>query len=197
MSTSAKQGSLTLALLPSVILYVVAVTLILLTRDGTSGILPYWQAFVLLAAFISLLSGFRQAYINDRSRLMYFIKQVIHWGALIGALWLWQTQSVTSGMGEAKYTLVLMYLLAVSSITAGLYLDFRTLFFGIYMGICAYLLTASANLAILAPIGKTLHVANPTTKPLTMIALMALVAFVLSTFFLLTQRGSVAAKRSR
>ncbi len=197
MSTSAKQGSLTLALLPSIILYAVAVVLILLTRDGTSGILSYWQTFVLLAAFISLLSGFRQAYINDRSRLMYLIKQIIHWGVLIGALWLWQTQSVTSSLNEAKYTLVLMYMLAISAITAGLYLDFRAIFFGIYMGICASLLTASANLAVLAPIGKTLHIANPTTKPMTMIALMALIAFVLSTFFLLTQRGSVAAKRSR
>lgn len=195
MSTSAKQGSFTVALLPSLILYAGAVALILLTRDGTSGIGKYWELYVPIVAFFSLLSGWGQAYAADRSLLMYLVKQIIHWGSLIALLWL--LQSGLASLGDAKYGLLIACLLAMTSLIAGLYIDFRSIFFGAYLALCAYLLASPANVAVLAPIGKTLHIADPTTKPVTMIVVMAVVAFVVSAFFLATQRGAVSSKRNR
>jgi hypothetical protein len=195
VSTSAKQGSLTVALLPSFVLYACAVALILLTRDSTSGIGKYWELYVPIVAVISLLSGWGQAYVADRSRLMYLIKQVIHWGSLIALLWL--LQSGLASLGDAKYGLLLACLLAMSSLIAGLYLDLRSFFFGAYLATGAYLLAAPANTAILAPIGKALHIADAPSKPVTMIVVLAVVAFVISAFFLVTQRGAVNSKRNR
>ncbi len=125
------------------------------------------------------------------------IKQIIHWGLLLGILWMFQTQGISAALGDQKYTLVLLYLLSMAAITAGLYLDFKALFFGAFMGICTYLLAAPTNVAILDPIGRTLRIADPQTKPLTMIIVMGLIAFVAGAFVLISLRGSIRAKRSR
>ncbi|AFL73844.1 hypothetical protein [Thiocystis violascens] len=197
MSKSAKQGSLLVALLPSVILYVGAIVLLALTRESLGGTVHYWEIFVAVVAVISLLSGWGQTYAANRSYLMYLIKQFIHWGLLIGVLWMFQTQGISSALGDQKYTLVLLYLLSMSAIVAGLYIDFKALFFGAFMAICTYLLAAPANVSILEPIGKTLRIADPQTKPLTMIIVMGVIAFVAGALVLISVRGSIMAKRSR
>ena len=197
MSQTKKQGSLTIALLPSVILYVSAIVLFALTREDLGGTIHYWEVLVAVAAVISLLSGWGQTYAANRSHLMYLIKQIIHWGLLLGVLYLFQTQGITAALGDQKYTVVLLTLLSMTAIFAGLYIDFKALFFGAFMAICTYLLAAPANVSILEPIGKTLRIADPQTKPLTMIIVMGLIAFVAGALVLISVRGSIMAKRNR
>ncbi len=196
MSTK-KQGSLTMALLPSIILYVCAIVLVLLTRESLGGMVHYWETFVALVAVISLLSGWGQTYAANRSYLMYLVKQIIHWGSLLTVLWLFQTYGISTTLGDAKYTLALLALLSMTAVLAGLYIDFKAIFFGVFIGICTYLLAAPANIAILKPIGDRLHIADATTKPLTMIIVMGLIAFVASALVLISLRGSIMAKRNR
>ncbi|MCG6896114.1 MAG: hypothetical protein LJE61_07625 [Thiocapsa sp.] len=192
---SADQGSLMMALLPSVILYVGAVVLIVLTRQDVAGTIPYWEGFVPVVAFISLLSGFGQAYVRDQSYLFYVLKQIVHWGVLIGLLWLLHTQGVRAALDDQKYLLLLLYLLALGSLLAGLHLDWKFLFFGAFLAFATYLIAMPENTAILAPIGNAFGIADAPSKPQTMIIGTSVVAFLASTLLLIGMRGAALSKR--
>jgi hypothetical protein len=192
-----KQSSLTIALLPSVILYACTIVLVALTRENLGGTVHYWEFLVPLVAVISLFSGWSQAYVRNNSRFMYLIKQILHWGLLMGLLWLLQVQGITTTLGDQKYTLALLYLLSLTALLAGLNLDLKQLFFGAFLALCTYLLAAPANVAILKPIGDALRITDAQSKPLTMIIVMGLIAFAASALVLMSTRGSVMAKRTR
>jgi hypothetical protein len=192
---STDQGSLMVALLPSVILYVAAVVLIMLTREDVTGTIPYWETFVPVVAFISLLSGFGQAYLRDQSYLFYTLKQILHWGIVIGLLWLLHTHGVRAALDDQKYLLVLLYLLGLATLLAGLHMDWKFIFFGAFLAFCTYLLAAPENTAILASIGETFGIANAQDRPMTMIIGTAVVAFLASTMVLIGTRGATLSKR--
>ncbi len=192
---STDQGSLMMALLPSVILYVAAVVLIALTRDDATGTIPYWETFVPVVAFISLLSGFGQAYVRDQSYLFYTLKQVLHWGIVIGMLWLLHTHGVRAALDDQKYLLVLLYLLGLATLLAGLHMDWKFVFFGAFLAFCTYILAAPENTAILVPIGETFGIANAQDKPMVMMIGTAVVAFLASTMVLIGMRGAILSKR--
>ena len=189
------QGSLMMALLPSVVLYVAAVILIALTRDDATATIPYWESFVPVVAFISLLSGFGQAYVRDQSYLFYTLKQVLHWGIVIGLLWLLHTHGVRAVLDDQKYLLVLLYLLGLATLLAGLHMDWKFVFFGAFLAFCTYILAAPENVAILAPIGETLGIANAQDKPMAMMIGTAVAAFLASTVVLVGMRGAILSKR--
>jgi hypothetical protein len=192
---SVDQGSLLIALLPSVILYVGAVVLIALTRDDAAGTVPYWETFVPFVAFISLLSGFGQAYVRDQSYVLYVFRQILHWGIVIGLLWLLHAHGVRAALDDQKYLLILLYLLGLASLLAGLHMDWKFIFFGAFLAFCTYILAAPENVAILAPIGEAFGIANAQDKPLTMISGTAVVAFLASTLILIGMRGAILSKR--
>lgn len=192
---STDQGSLMMALLPSVILYIAAVVLIMLTRNDPTGTIPYWETFVPVVAFISLLSGFGQTYVRDQSYVFYIIKQIIHWGVLIGLLWLLHTHGVRAALDDQNYLLVLLYLLGLTTLLAGLHLDWKFIFFGAFLAFCTYLLAAPENVAVLNSIGDTFGIANAADKPVAMIIGLAVVAFLASTLLLIGMRGAILSKR--
>jgi hypothetical protein len=192
---SVDQGSLMMALLPSVILYVGAVVLIALTREDAAGTVPYWETFVPFVAFISLLSGFGQAYVRDQSYVFYVFRQILHWGIVIGLLWLLHAHGVRAALDDQKYLLILLYLIGLASLLAGLHMDWKFIFFGAFLAFCTYILAAPENVAILAPIGETFGIANAQDKPLTMIIGTAVVAFLASTLILIGMRGAILSKR--
>lgn len=189
------QVSFRIAVLPSIILYVAAVVLIVLTRNGMQGTLPYWETFVLVVALISLFSGFGQAYLRDQSYFFYMLKQIIHWGVVIGLLWLLNTQGIRDALGDQKYLLMLVYLLGLGSLLAGLHMDWKLVFFGAFVSLGAYLLAAPENVAILGTIGDTFGIANAGEMPQTMIIGLAVVAFLASTMILIGVRGAVLSKK--
>jgi hypothetical protein len=184
------------ALLPSFILYASTVILVALTRGDLGGTTKYWEFMVPLTAVISLMSGWGVAYARNNSRLMYLIKQILHWGVLMGLLWLLQTQGVVTTLG-AKYTLVLLYLLSMTVIFAAFYLDTKQIFFGTFLAFCTYLMAAPANVAILKPIGDMLRITDAQSQPLTMIAVVGLIGFALNAVFVMGTRSAVISKRAR
>ncbi len=197
MSSSSKQSSLMLALLPLLILYVGTVVLYALTREDASGTAVYWGYFVPVVAFIALITGWGNAFARGDSRLFYLIKQIIIWGAFIWVLMLLQKMGVETSLGGQKATVAIVMLLALVSLLDGLYLDAKMIFFGVFLGLCGYLLADPSHSAVLAKIGTTFKVVDAQNKPLTMIAVLGGVAFLVSVFLLFSVRGSIAAKRAR
>ncbi|MBK1716529.1 hypothetical protein CKO27_02490 [Thiocystis violacea] len=185
-----------LALLPLVLLYACTVTLYALTRDDLGGTSAYWGYFVPVVAFISLITAWGNAYARGDSRLFYLIKQIIIWGAFIWVLMLLQKIGADTALGGQKATVAIVLMTALVSLLVGLYLDSKMFFYGAYLGLCGYLLADPSHSAVLAKIGETFKVVDAPNKPLTMMIAIAVVAFLVSAFLLMSTRGSVAAKRA-
>ncbi|MBK1644005.1 hypothetical protein CKO25_04905 [Thiocapsa imhoffii] len=190
------QGSLLIALLPLVILYVAAITLISLTRSDLSGTIPYWETFLPVVAFISLLSGFGPAYVRDQPSLLYVLQQALHWGILIGLLWLLHTQGVRASLNEQEYLIMMLYLLGLGSLLAGLHMDWKFAVFGAFMVFCTFVLSSPENTALLGTIGDTFGITNAQEHPMTFIAITGCVAFLASTLILIGTRGAIMSKRA-
>ncbi|MCF1184059.1 hypothetical protein L0E83_11535 [Marichromatium gracile] len=191
------QSPLMVAILPSVFLYIAAVVLVFFAREDFAATTQYWEFFIPVVAFISILSGWSQAYAFDHSRFFYLIKQLLHWGALGGLLWLFYDHGIRDALSAEQYNLVQLYLLGLAALIAGLYLDTKMLFFGAFIACCAYLLADPANSAVLTSVGDAFGIENAQDKPMTMIIAAALVAFVANLFVLIAMRGAVMAKRGR
>jgi len=197
VTTSTKsQGSLMLALFPLFILYAGTVALFALTRENTSGIALYWGYFVPVIGLISLVTAWGNAYVRGDSRLFYLIKQIIIWGAFIWVLDILHKMGVDAAMGGQKAAVTLVMMTALVALLVGLYLDIKMVFYGAFLGFCGYLLADPRHSAILVKIGEPFKVVDPANKPVTMVIAVAIAAFIVAAFFMLSTRGSVAAKRS-
>lgn len=197
MTTSAKsQGSLMLALFPLIILYAGTVALFALTRENASGIATYWGYFVPVIGLISLVTAWGNAYARGDSRLFYLAKQIIIWGALVWVLTILHAMGVDSALGGQKAAVTLIMMTALVALLVGLYLDTKMVFYGAFLGFCGYLLASPSHSAILVKLGEPFKVVDPANKPVTMVIALAIVAFLVAAFLLLSTRGSVAAKRS-
>ena len=197
MTTSAKsQGSLMLALFPLIILYAGTVALFVLTRENASGIALYWGYFVPVIGLISLVTAWGNAYVRGDSRLFYLAKQIIIWGALAWVLTILHKMGVDSALGGQKAAVTLVMMTALVALLVGLYLDTKMVVYGVFLGFCGYLLADPSHSAILVKLGEPFKVVDPANKPVTMVIALAIVAFLVAAFFLLSTRGSVASKRS-
>lgn len=187
--------SLPLALAPYIILFGAAVILLALAEDSLSATIPYWELMIPFAAFFSLLSGWGQAYVSNQSRLWYLIRQAIHWGALMGVLYLLQVFGVREALGDAKYLVFLLYVFGLGTLFAGLHSDLKLLFFGSFLIFCAYLLMVPTNNVVLATLGETFKIADATSKPMMMTLLVAGAAFIATFMILVSMRGAILSKR--
>ncbi|NEX18935.1 hypothetical protein G3480_01150 [Thiorhodococcus mannitoliphagus] len=186
-----------LALLPIIILYAVTIILYALTREDLAGTASYWEYFVPVVAFISIITAWANAYARGDSRLLYLIRQIIIWGAFLWMLLTLQAAGVEAALGSEKTTITLILMLAMVAMLVGLYLDAKMFFYSLFLGLCGYLLADPANVAVLGKIGETLKIEDAANKPMMMIMLLAIGTFLISIFLLLSTRGSVAARRSR
>lgn len=186
---NSKQSSLMMALLPSLVLYLSAFVLIFLSREDLAGTMQYWEFFIPVVAVFSLMSGWGQAYAYNRSRLMYFIKQVLHWGALGGLLWLFNEIGVRDALTDNQYTIMQIYLLTFAALSAGLYLDFKLLFLAVFLFISVYSMTDPSHAVILTTIGEHIGMADAQNKPMTMMAALAGIGFAASALVLMMLRA--------
>jgi hypothetical protein len=189
-------GSLFVALIPSIVLYVAAVVLFSLTRQDLAESIHYWEIFVPAVALIALISGFGQAYVRGQTTVGYMLIQIIHWGILIGLLWILHTHGIRATLGDQKYLVILLYLLALTSLLAGLHMDWKFMFFGAFVAFCTYLIAAPENAAILTPIGEAFGIADAQNKPMGFMIGTAVVAFLASTLVLIGTRGAVLSKKA-
>ena len=197
MTTSAKpQGSLMLALFPLIILYAGTVGLFALTRENAGGIAVYWGYFVPVIGLISLVTAWGNAYARGDSRLFYLGKQVIIWGALVWVLTILHKMGADSALGGQKAAVTLIMMTALVALLVGLYLDTKMVVYGAFLSFCGYLLADPSHSALLVKIGEPFKVVDPANKPVTMVIAVAIVAFLVAAFFMLSTRGSVAAKRA-
>jgi hypothetical protein len=194
-AAKSNQAPLLVAILPLLVLFVTAVVLFWLSKQDISGTFRYWEIFVPVVGAISLISGWGQAYLNDNPRLWYLVKQVVSWGALIALLYLLNSQGIRAAISDQQYTAVILYLLAFASLLVAIHMDLKLLVFAVFLVFCAFLIAVPENNPTLLAMGNRFGIADATTKPVMMTAIVACVGFVASFAILLMMRGALLTKR--
>jgi hypothetical protein len=188
---------LSVALLPLLVLFVAAYVLFWLSQDDIGATFKYWEIFVPVVAVVSLLSGWTQAYVGSHNRLWYLLRQVIHWGALIGLLYVLNTEGYRELMNDQQYTALMIYLLALGTLLAAIQMDIKLIFFAVFLVFCGYLIAVPTDNPTLIGVGNIMRIAEPQTKPLLVTGALAVAGFVASLFTVLVMRGAVIAKKAR
>lgn len=184
-----------ISLLPLLVLFGATLALFWLSQQDMTATYKYWEFFVPVVAVLSLVSGWGQAYVSDNSRLWYVFKQFVQWGLLIGLLYILNTQGIRALMNDQQYTSIVLYLLAFTTLIAAVQMDFRLIFFGIFLLFCAYVIMSPANNPTLIGVGDFFSIADPATKPLTVGIALGCTGFVASLFIHFMMRGAITSKR--
>jgi hypothetical protein len=189
------QSPMLLTVLPSLILFVAATILFWLSKDDMAGSSRYWELFVPVVAVLSLISGWGQAYLADNARLLYAVKQIIHWAALIGLLYIINSQGIRDLLTEQQYTAAIIYLLAFTTLLAAIHVDVKLLFFAVFLVFCAFLIAVPADNPTLISIGNTFGIADAQDKAVVITSGVAVIGFIASLFILVMMRGAITTKR--
>lgn len=185
-----------LALIPLLILFAATVILFWLSQRDMSGTYKYWEIFVPVVAVVSLVSGWTQAYVSNSNRVWYLLRQAIHWSALIGLLWLLNSQGYRELMSDQQYTALMIYLLALGTLLAAVQMDIKLIFFSVFLAFCAFLIAVPADNPTLIAVGNTLGISEPQAKPVLVSSAVAVAGFIASLFVVFMMRGALIAKRA-
>lgn len=185
-----------LALIPLLVLFAATVVLFWLSQKDMSGTYKYWEIFVPVVAVVSLVSGWTQAYVSNSNRVWYLLRQVIHWGALIGLLYLLNSQGYRELMTDQQYTALMIYLLALGTLLAAVQMDIKLIFFSAFLAFCAFLIAVPADNPTLIATGSMLGIEEPQAKPVLVSSAVAVAGFIGSLFVVFMMRGALIAKRA-
>ena len=119
--------------LPYALLYVVALGLVAMTSHNAAGTSIYWQMFIGLVALVSIIGGWRFAGTSNAPRWVYLLKQVLHWGALVLVIRLLYTHNLQDFLNDEQDGFVTIYVLGLTAILSGIYLDWRMAVFGLFL----------------------------------------------------------------
>jgi len=119
--------------IPYVVLYVVALGLVAMTSHNAAGTSIYWQMFIGLIALVSIAAGWRFVREPGNSVGHYLLKQVLHWGALVLVIRLLYTHDLQDFLNDEQDGFVTIYVLGLTAILSGIYLDWRMALFGIFL----------------------------------------------------------------
>jgi hypothetical protein len=187
---------LPMSLLPLLILFVATIVLFWLSQKDVGATFKYWEIFLPVVAVVSLISGWSQSYVSGSNRVWYLLRQIVNWGAIIGLLYILNTQGYRELMSDQQYTGVVLYLLALGTLLAAVQMDIKLIFFAVFLVFCAYVIAVPANNPTLIGVGNFIGIAEPQTKPLLVASAMAVAGFVASLFVVLMMRGAVIAKNA-
>lgn len=127
-------GKLLIANVPYLILYAIAIVLIAMTDSDPLSAKPSWGYFIPLIGVVSALSGWsRYAGRDWEQHAQYLLKQVLHWGALLLVIRLLFLTDVQHFLRAEDDGFVIVYLVGLTSILAGIYLDWKMAIFGLFL----------------------------------------------------------------
>ncbi len=147
----------TLISLSYIVLYVIAILLISLTDHDPTSAKPSWDLFIPLIGLVSAFSGWSQhAGDTRRTQTQFIIQQVLHWGALLLVIHLLFMADVQHLLQAETDGFVIIYLVGLTSLLAGIYLDWKMAVFGFFLivsGVIIAFLDDNALLIALSTFG--------------------------------------------
>ena len=125
---------LAIANVPYVVLYAIAVGLIAMTDHNPASAQAAWNFFIPLVGLVSAASGWhRYAGATKETQLRYMLRQVLQWGALLLVIRLLFLGDVQHFLRAEDDGFVIIYLVGLTSLLAGIYLDWKMALFGLFL----------------------------------------------------------------
>lgn len=141
---------------PYVILLVLALVGVAVTDLSPARSLPYWQAVVPIFGLICIIARWRHVEPGQSHHIRLIWTQALHWGAVLLVMRLLFVHDIQKLLDSDITGLVLLYLLALSTFLAGIYLDWRLGVVGFFLVVgglaVAFLDEAAFPMAVLAVI---------------------------------------------
>jgi hypothetical protein len=174
----AEPSPFVLAVLPILILFCGATVLFWLSTQDLAKTTDYWEIFLPTVAVLSLFSGWTQAMVKRNSLLWYFGRQIIHWGALVGLLYLFNLVGFRAMLDDQQYTVLLLGFLAMGTLLASIQMDYKLFFLALFFGFCTYVIFTPDNNPALAWAGHLFRIQDPQANPAIVCAAVAGAGFV-------------------
>lgn len=147
-------GRFLVRLLPYAVMLALALVGIAYTDLLPRHSIWYWQLLTVVFALICVASEWPQASDTGRKRVRLVVTQVLHWGLFLLAMRLLFLPVMQKNMDADITGLVLMYMLAFSTVLAGIYVNWRLCIPAVFLGVgvlaVAFLDQASALMMVIA-----------------------------------------------
>jgi hypothetical protein len=171
-TTHYDQSPVILTVVPLLILFGAASALFWLSAGDPSSTYKYWEIFVPVVAVLSLFSGWGQCQATGNDRLWYFIRQFIHWGTVLGLIYVFNAVGFRELLSDQQYIVILIGTLAGATLLAAIQMDLKLVLFAFFLAFCAYLLFTPAENAALTSVGNLFRIGNaPDNAPMVVAAL--------------------------
>jgi len=149
-------GKFTLATLPYLVLYAIAVVLIAITDHDPASTEDVWNYFIPLVALVSTITSWgRHAGDSWQTRSLYILRQLVHWGALLLVIHLLFQSDVQHFLKAETDGFVIIYILGLASILSGVYLDWKMAVFGLFLIFSGVIIAFLDDNALLIVLGGT------------------------------------------
>jgi len=122
-----------LMVVPYVALYVVAVWLVAMTDSSPAEAAKLWLWFIPVVGLITIYGGWNRMRSTGTSISGYLLRQILHWGATAGVLHLLFWPTVLVYLNSETHGFVDIYILGLSALLAGVYVDWKMGLFGLFL----------------------------------------------------------------
>jgi hypothetical protein len=119
--------------LPYVVMIVLAVVGVAYTNLVPGVSLLYWQILAGVYGLICVLIEWPRLAPEPKERLRLVVTQVLHWGAFLLAMRLLFLPTLQKNLTSELTGLVLVYVLALSTFLAGIYINWRLAVVGVFL----------------------------------------------------------------
>ena len=145
-----------IANVPYVALYAIAVGLIAMTDHNPASAQSAWNFFIPLVGLVSAANGWRRyAGVTRESQSRYMLRQVLHWGALLVVIHLLFLGDVQHFLRAEDDGFVIIYLVGLTSLLGGIYLDWKMALFGLFLIFSGVVIAFLDDNALLIAVGGT------------------------------------------
>lgn len=124
---------LLLRVVPYVALYAVAIWLVAMTDSDPDRAGHLWKWFIPTVGLIAIYGGWQRMQTSGSPIHHYLIKQILHWGATVGVIYLLFWPTVLVFLTAETHGFVAIYILGLSAILAGVHLDWKMGLFGLFL----------------------------------------------------------------
>jgi hypothetical protein len=174
------QNPLILTVIPLLILFAAAAVLFRMTTDNLAETYKYWEIFVPAVAVLSLFSGWHQCQMMGNDRIWYVLRQFIHWGAVLTVIYLFHVAGFRDLLDERQYTVILIGVLAVATLLDAIQMDYKLVFFSLFLAFLAFVLHQPEGNPGLVLLGSLFGIDDPASHPATVVGVLAGIGFILS-----------------
>jgi hypothetical protein len=116
---------------PFVLLYVLALACMGLTNADAVRSSFYWQLLIPVTGVVAIFVGWGMVEPGMRTEMV--IKQVLHWGAVLVAVWLLFLPVLDAFLNDQAHSFVVVYVLGLAAVLDGVHWNWKMAVFGAFL----------------------------------------------------------------